>query len=86
MKEEIMDAEDFFGGSDGCEKSPIIRPSDCKVNSKGRDAFENRKILMVMKIEKSSREMAVKIIAERMEALRAKENARRNAHDLDFTK
>ena len=86
MKEEMIDAEDFFMDFDKQEQTPLVRVSDHKVSSRGRVAFEEAKVKMVMRIEECGREEAVRIIQERSAELRAKENARRNAHDLDFTK
>ena len=86
MKEEIVSAAEFFGGLDKQERTPLVRVSDHKVSSRGQVAFEDAKVKMVMRIEGCGREEAVRIIQERSAELRAKEKARRNAHDLDFTK
>ena len=86
MEEELISAEDFFGGWDKQERTPLVRITDHKVSSRGQVAFEDAKVKMVMRIEGCGREEAVRIIQERSAELRAKENARRNAHDLDFTK
>ena len=86
MEEEFVSAEEFFGGLDKQERTPLVRVSDHKVSGKRRVAFEEAKVKMVMRIEGCGREEAVRIIEERSAELRAKENARRNAHDLDFTK
>ena len=86
MEEELISAEEFFGGLDKQERTPLVRVSDHKVSSKGQMAFEDAKVKMVMRIEGCGREEAVRIIQERSAELRAKEKARRNAHDLDFTK
>lgn len=86
MEEELISAEEFFGGLDKQERTPLVRVSDHKVSSKGQMAFEDAKVKMVMRIEGCGREEAMRIIEERSAELRAKENARRNAHDLDFTK
>ena len=85
MEEELISAEEFFGELDKQERGPLVRVSDHKVSSRGQVAFE-AKVKMVMRIEGCGREEAVRIIQERSAELRAKENARRNAHDLDFTK
>ena len=86
MEEELISAEEFFGGLDKQERTPLVRVSDHKVSSKGQMAFEDAKVKMVMRIEGCGREEAMRIIEERSAELRAKESARRNAHDLDFTK
>ena len=86
MEEEWISAEEFFGESDKEERAPLVRVSDHKVSSRGRVAFEEAKVKMVMRIEGCGREEAVRLIEERSAELRAKEKARRNAHDLDFTK
>ena len=86
MKEEMIDAENFFMDFDKQERAPLVRVSDHKVSSRGRVAFEETKVKMVMRIEGCGREEAVRLIEERSAELRAKEKARRNAHDLDFTK
>ena len=86
MEEELISAEEFFGGLDKQERTPLVRVSDHKVSSKGQMAFEDAKVKMVMRIEGCGREEAVRLIEERSAELRAKEKARRNAHDLDFTK
>ena len=86
MEEELISAEEFFGGLDKQERTPLVRVSDHKVSSRGRVAFEDAKVKMVMRLEGCGREAAVRLIEERSAELRAKEKARRNAHDLDFTK
>ena len=86
MEEEFVSAAEFFGGLDKQERTPLVRVSDHKVSSKEQKAFEDSKVKMVMRIEGCGREEAVRIIQERSAELRAKENTRRNAHDLDFTK
>ena len=86
MEEELISAEEFFGGLDKQERTSLVRVSDHKVSSKEQKAFEDSKVKMVMRIEGCGREEAVRIIKERSAELRAKENTRRNAHDLDFTK
>ena len=86
MEEDLLSADDFFGDVDKRAWSPLVRVSDRRVNQKGRDAFEDLKVRMVMKLEGCSKEEAGRIIAARREELRAKENKRRNAQDLDFTK
>lgn len=86
MEEGWISAEEFFGDFDKQEQVPLVRVSDHKVRSKGLVAFEDVKVKMVMRIEGCGREEAVRIIKERSAELRAKENTRRNAHDLDFTK
>ena len=86
MEEELISAEDFFGEIDKQERAPLVRVSDHKVSSRGQVAFEEAKVKMVMRIEGCGREEAVRLIEERSAELRAKENTRRNAHDLDFTK
>ena len=86
MEEEIISAEEFFGGLDKQERTPLVRISDKKVGGKGQVTFDDTKVKMVMRIEGCGREEAVRLIEERSAELRAKENARRNAHDLDFTK
>ena len=86
MEEGWISAEEFFGDFDKQEQVPLVRVSDHKVSSRGQVAFEDAKVKMVMRIEGCGREEAVRIIQERSAELRAKENARRNAHDLDFTK
>ena len=86
MEEEMISAEDFFMDFDKQEQVPLVRVSDHKVRSKGLVAFEDVKEKMVMRIEGCGREKAAQIIEGRSAELRAKEKARRNAHDLDFTK
>ena len=86
MEEEWIGVEEFFGGVDKQEQVPLVRVSDHKVSGKGQVAFEDAKVKMVMRIEGCGREEAVRLIEERSAELRAKEKARRNAHDLDFTK
>ena len=86
MKEELINAEDFFMDFDKQEQVPLVRISDKKVGGKGQVTFDDTKVKMVMRIEGCGREEAMRIIEERSTELRAKENARRNAHDLDFTK
>ena len=86
MEEELISAEEFFGELGKQERAPLVRVSDHKVSSRGQVAFEDAKVKMVMRIEGCGREEAVRLIEERTAELRAKENARRNAHDLDFTK
>ena len=86
MEEELISAEEFFGELGKQERAPLVRVSDHKVSSRGQVAFEDAKVKMVMRIEGCGREEAMRIIEERSAELRAKENARRNAHDLDFTK
>ena len=85
MEGELIGAEEFFGGLDRQEQAPLVRVSDHKVGSSRQGAFEGAKVRMVMRIEGCGREEAVRLIEERSAELRAKENARRNAHDLDFT-
>lgn len=86
MEEEMVSAEEFFGELDKQEQAPLVRVSDHNVSSRGQVAFEDAKVKMVMRIEGCGREEAVRLIEERSAELRAKEKARRNAHDLDFTK
>ena len=86
MEEEFVSAEEFFGGLDKQERTPLVWVSDHKVSSKEQKAFEDSKVKMVMRIEGCGRDEAARIIKERSAELRAKENARRNAHDFDFTK
>ena len=86
MEEELISAEEFFGELDKQERTSLVRVSDHKVSSRGQVAFEDAKVKMVMRIEGCGRDEAARIIKERSAELRAKENARRNAHDLDFTK
>ena len=86
MEEEWISAEEFLGESDKEERAPLVRVSNRKVRNKGQAAFEDAKVKMVMRIDGCGREEAVRIIQERSAELRAKEKARRNAHDLDFTK
>ena len=86
MEEGWISAEEFFGDFDKQEQVPLVRVSDHKVSSRGQVAFEDAKVKMVMRIEGCGREEAVRIIQERSAELRAKEKARRNAHDFDFTK
>ena len=86
MEEGWISAEEFFGDFDKQEQVPLVRVSDHKVSSKEQKAFEDSKVKMVMRIEGCGREEAVRLIEERSAELRAKENTRRNAHDLDFTK
>ena len=86
MEEELISAEEFFGELGKQEQAPLVRVSDHKVSSRGQVAFEDAKVKMVMRIEGCGREEAVRLIEERSAELRAKEKARRNAHDLDFTK
>ena len=86
MEEELISAEEFFEELDKHEQAPLVRASDHKVSSRGQVAFEEAKVKMVMRIEGCGREEAVRLIEERSAELRAKEKARRNAHDLDFTK
>ena len=86
MEEEFVSAAEFFGGLGKQEQTSLVRVSDHKVSSRGQVAFEDAKVKMVMRIEGCGREEAVRLIEERSAELRAKEKARRNAHDLDFTK
>ena len=86
MEEGWISAEEFFGDFDKQEQVPLVRVSDHKVSSRGQVAFEDAKVKMVMRIEGCGREEAVRLIEERSAELRAKENTRRNAHDLDFSK
>ena len=86
MEEEWISVEKFFGGVDKQEQVPLVRVSDHKLSGNGRVDFDDVKVKMVMRIEGCGREEAVRIIEERSAELRAKEKARRNAHDLDFTK
>ena len=86
MEEELISAEEFFGELGKQERAPLVRVSDHKVSSRGQVAFEDAKVKMVMRIEGCGREEAVRLIEERSAELRSKEKARRNAHDLDFTK
>ena len=82
MKEdnEFMSAEEFFGDMDKQARSPLVRVSDHKANPKGQGAFEDLKVRMVMKLERCSKEEAVRIIAARAEELRAKENAKKDVN------
>ena len=82
----MITADEFFGNFDKQEQMPLVNVTDHKESGRGRAAFENVKVKMVMKIEGCGRKEALRIIAERSAELRAKENARRNAHDLGFTK
>lgn len=75
MEEELISAEEFFGGLDKQERTPLVRVSDHKVSSRGRVAFEDAKVKMVMRIEGCGREEAVRIIAARAEELRRLRNA-----------
>ena len=86
MEEGWISAEEFFGDFDKQEQVPLVRVSDHKVSSRGQVAFEDAKVKMVMRIEGCGREEAVRLIEERSAELRAKENTRRNAHDLGFPK
>ena len=76
MEGELISVEGFFGDLDKQERAPLVRVSDQKVGSKGRVAFEDAKVKMVMRIEGCGREEALRIIKERSVELRAKENAR----------
>lgn len=86
MEGEFMSAEEFFGDLDKQGRSPLVSVSDHKAKAKGRGSFEDIKIRMVMKLERCSKEDAKRIVAARVEELRAKENERRNARGLGFTK
>ena len=86
MKEEIVSAAEFFGELGKQERTPLVGVSDHKLSSKEQKAFEDSKVKMVMRIEGCVREEAVQIIKERSAERGAKEKARRNAHDFDFTK
>ena len=86
MEEEMISADEFFGDFDKQEQVPLVRVSDHQESGRGRAAFENVKVKMVMKIEGCGREEALRIIAERSAELRPKENAQRNAHDFNFIK
>ena len=80
MEEEWISAEEFFGDSDKEERAPLVRVSDHKVSSRGRVAFEEAKVKMVMRIEGCGREEAVRIIEERSAELRAKEKAKKDVN------
>lgn len=69
MKGEFISAEEFFGGSDKPQRTPLVRVFDKKVNSKGRATFDDIKIKMVMRIEGCGREEAMLIIAKRSDKL-----------------
>ena len=86
MEDEIFSADDFFGDIERRERTSFRHVTGRKSARKGEDVFEDIKVRMVMKLENCSRETAVRLIEERSAELRAKENARRNARDLDFTK
>ena len=86
MEEEWIGVEKFFGGVDKQGQVPLVRVSDHKLSGKGRVDFDDAKVKLVMRIESCGREEAVQLIEERSAELRAKENARRNAHDREFTK
>ena len=75
MEEELISAEEFFGGLGKQERTPLVRVSDHKVSSKGQMAFEDAKVKMVMRIEGCGREEAVRIIQERSAELRRLRNA-----------
>ena len=80
MEEELISAEEFFGGTDKHEQAPLVRVSDHKVSSRGRVAFEEAKVKMVMRIEGCGREEAVRLIEERSAELRAKEKAKKDVN------
>ena len=80
MEEELISAEEFFGGLDKQERTPLVRVSDHKVSSKGQMAFEDAKVKMVMRIEGCGREEAARIIEERSAELRAKEKAKKDVN------
>ena len=80
MEEELISAEEFFGGLDKQERTSLVRVSDHKVSSRGQVAFEDAKVKMVMRIEGCGREEAVRLIEERSAELRAKENAKKDVN------
>ena len=80
MEEELISAEEFFGGLDKQERTPLVRVSDHKVSSRGQVAFADAKVKMVMRIEGCGREEAVRLIEERSAELRAKENAKKDVN------
>ena len=80
MEEEFVSAAEFFGGLDKQERTPLVRVSDHKVSSRGRVAFEEAKVKMVMRIEGCGREEAVRLIEERSAELRAKEKAKKDVN------
>lgn len=80
MEEELISAEEFFGELDKQERGPLVRVSDHKASKKGRVAFEDAKIKMVMRIEGCGREEAVRLIEERSAELRAKEKAKKDVN------
>ena len=80
MEEELISAEEFFGGLDKQERTPLVRVSDHKVSSRRQVAFEDAKVKMVMRIEGCSRKEAVRLIEERSAELRAKENAKKDVN------
>ena len=80
MEEELISAEEFFGGLDKQERTPLVRVSDHKVSSRGQVAFEEAKVKMVMRIEGCGREEAVRLIEERSAELCAKEKAKKDVN------
>lgn len=80
MEEELISAEDFFGGWDKQEWTPLVRITDKKVGGKGQVTFDDTKVKMVMRIEGCGREEAVRIIQERSAELRAKEKAKKDVN------
>lgn len=80
MEEELISAEEFFGGLGKQEQTSLVRVSDHKVSSRGQVAFEEAKVKMVMRIEGCGREEAVRLIEERSAELRAKENAKKDVN------
>ena len=80
MEEELISAEEFFGELGKQEYAPLVRVSDHKVSSRGRVAFEEAKVKMVMRIEGCGREEAVRLIEERSAELRAKEKAKKDVN------
>ena len=80
MEEELISAEEFFGELGKQERAPLVRVSDHKVSSRGRVAFEEAKVKMVMRIEGCGREEAVRLIEERSAELRAKEKAKKDVN------
>ncbi len=44
MEEELISAEEFFGGLDKQERTPLVRISDKKVGGKGQVTFDDTKV------------------------------------------
>ena len=72
--DEIMSAEEFFGGIDNGKKNPS-RTCRTRGKKKAADLFTKMKVKMVMRIYGASRAKALEIIAAR-DAAKAAENGK----------